>query len=163
MANNYKNIKSDRQWKATTALSEKKFHELAAHFRETYNEMFGMSMAQRQSNSTSKAHFKTYEDLLFFVLFSIKAGLTYDALGFVFNMRGSTAKSNQVFGLRVLKRALHRLSMMPEREFESVEQMRKLIPKGSTVLVDGEEQRTQRPVNKEVRKERYSGKKRTLH
>ena len=162
MSNGYKNIKSERQWKATIGLSEIKFHELASHFAEAYKSIFGMGMEQRQKNSTKEAHFRTYEDLLFFVLFSLKSGLTYDALGFVFNMRGGNAKANQVFGLSILKATLHQLSMMPEREFESVEKLRKMIPDGSTILIDGEEQRTQRPGNKDVRKERFSGKKRIL-
>ncbi len=161
MSVSYKNIKSNRQWRATTGLSEPKFHQLAHHFGKAYESIFGMDIVQRQRNSTSDARFRTYEDLLFFVLFSLKSGLTYDALGFTFGLRGGNAKANQTFGLRILKTTLHQMSMLPEQGFDSVGDMRKVIPKGSTILIDGEEQRMQRPVDEDFRAEVASGKKKT--
>ena len=159
MATSYKDIKSDRQWSATTGMKEDKFFNLVAHFASTYKDLFGEDIHERQKNSTINPHFKTYEDLLFFILFSIKCGLTYDALGLVFGMGGSNAKANQTIGLRILKTTLMRLSMSPAREFKDLEAFKKLIPSDGPIIVDGTEHRTQRPVDKEVRKENYSGKK----
>lgn len=159
MATSYKDIKSARQWSATAGMKEDKFFKLVPHFSSTYKDLFGQDIHERQKNSTIDPHFKTYEDLLFFTLFSIKCGLTYDALGLVFGMGGSNAKANQTIGLRILKTTLRNISMSPTRKFEDIEAFKKLIPSDEPIIVDGTEHRTQRPVNKEVRKENYSGKK----
>lgn len=159
MAISYKDIKSSRQWSATAGMKEEKFLELVPHYAKAYKGIFGMEMHERQKNSTNKAHFQTYEDLLFFILFSIKCGLTYDALGLVFGMTGSNAKAIQTLGLKILKITLRNISMSPAREISGIEEFKKLIPDDEPIIVDGTEHRTQRPKNKEVRRERRSGKK----
>jgi len=159
MAISYKGIKSPRQWSATAGMKEAKFFNLVHHFASAYRDIFGEDIHERQKASTIEAHFKTYEDLLFFVLFSLKCGLTYDALGLVFGMRGSNAKANQSIGLRILKITLRKLSMAPVREFKDLEVFKKLIPSDEPIVIDGTEHRTQRPVDKGDRKEMYSGKK----
>ncbi len=159
MAISYKNIKSSRQWSATAGMKEEKFFELVPHFAAAYKDLFGQEIHERQKNSTMEALLKTYEDLLFFILFSIKCGLTYDALGLVFGMRGSNAKANQSIGLAILKITLRNISMAPAREFENLDEFKRSVPSDEPILVDGTEHRTQRPANKDVREERYSGKK----
>ena len=62
------------------------------------------------------------EELLLFTLFSLKAGLTYDNLGFVSGMDGSNAKRNQDFGLSILREALEVAGVAPKREFDSLEE-----------------------------------------
>lgn len=99
----YQDIRNERQWKASTGLSAKQFSELAVEFGKSYESLFGVSMHERQSNSTSESTFKTYEDLLFFTLFSIKSGVTYDVLGLTFGLDGANAYQNQALGLRVLR------------------------------------------------------------
>ena len=74
MSASYKTLTTDRQWKATTGLSKKKFRELKKHFGSSFKQMFGQELWDRQSNSTSEAHLKSYGDYLFFVLFSLKSG-----------------------------------------------------------------------------------------
>ena len=88
MAINYKEVRNDRQWKASTGLSEEQFFTLVKMFGEAYERLFGVSMTDRQSNSTNESTFKTYEDLLFFSLYSLKSGLTYDLLGLTFGLMG---------------------------------------------------------------------------
>jgi hypothetical protein len=46
------------------------------------------------------------EELLFFTLFSLKAGFTYDLSGFVSGMDAANAKRNQQLGLDVLQHTL---------------------------------------------------------
>ena len=136
--------------------------ELVSHFGNTYEDLFGKSIKERQGNSSKEAHLQTYEDLLFFILFSLKSGLTYDALGLVFSMTGSSAKNIQTLGLKILKMTLINISMMPIREIKSLEEFKKLFPPDEPIIFDGTEQRVQRPVNQEVRKDTYSGKKKIL-
>ena len=94
----YQDVRNDRQWKASTGLSEKQFLELVLEFGKAYENLFGVPMQERQSNSTTESTFKTYEDLLFFTLFSIKSGVTYDVLGLTFGLDGANAYQNQALG-----------------------------------------------------------------
>lgn len=48
----YQDIRNERQWKASTGLSAKQFLELAQEFGKAYERIFGVSMQERQSNST---------------------------------------------------------------------------------------------------------------
>ncbi|WP_216726952.1 transposase family protein [Hymenobacter siberiensis] len=102
---------------------------------------------------------KTEEELLLFTLFSFKANLTYDLLGLVSGMDGSNAKRNQELGITVLQEALEQTGHAPKREFTTVAEFEAYFQEHETLLVDGTEQRKQRPGNKEMQKDYYSGKK----
>ncbi len=163
MAISYKEVRNDRQWKASTGLSEQQFKILVKSFGEAYEILFGEPMVDRQSNSTAQSTFRSYEDLLFFTLYSLKSGLTYDLLGLTFGLEGSNAYQNQALGLRVLRAALERGGHMPKRAYQSVEEFKEHWSDESEILIDATEQRRQRPGNQEEQKADYSGKKkRTL-
>ncbi len=162
MAITYKDVRNERQWKASTGLSEEQFFSLLKMFEESYEQLFGVSMSERQSNSTQESTFKTYGDLLFFTLYSIKSGLTYDLLGLTFGLDGANAYQNQALGLRVLRSALQRGSYMPKRAYQSVEEFKEHWSEESEMIIDGSEQRRQRPANQQDQKEDYSGKKKPI-
>ena len=65
----YTGICNERQWKATTGLSQEKFLELSKALGRANESVFGCSIEERQANSSREANFRSYEDLLFFVLF----------------------------------------------------------------------------------------------
>ena len=161
MSASYKTLTTDRQWKATTGLSKKKFRELTKSFKKTFVSVFGMELSERQSHSSVEAHLKSYQDYLFFILFSLKSGLTYDALGFVFGMSGSNAMKIQREGIQLLSMALTNLEVMPIRVFEDVKAFESNIPEDDIIKIDGTEQPIQRPGNQQDQKSRYSGKKNT--
>jgi hypothetical protein len=159
MAISYKDIRTERQWKASTGLSEEQFFRLVELFGETYEDLFDESMESRQENTTNESTFKTYADLLFFGLYSIKSGLTYDLLGLSFGMSSSNVYQNQSVVIRVLETTLGRSGHMPKRAFNSEEEFKEYLSKESSILVDATEQRVQRPGNQEDQKDNYSGKK----
>lgn len=161
MSASYKTLTTDRQWKATTGLSKKKFRELTKSFKSTFISVFGIELYERQSNSSVEAHLKSYQDYLFFILFSLKSGLTYDALGFVFGMSGSNAMKIQREGIQLLSMALTSLEVMPKRVFEDVKTFEASIPQDDIIKIDGTEQPIQRPGNQADQKNQYSGKKKT--
>ena len=161
MSFGFTGIRNERQWKATTGLSQTKFLELSRAFGQAYEGIFGCSIQVRQSNSSQEAIFRSYEDLLFFLLFSLKSGLTYDALGAVFDCDGSTAKTNQTLALPILKAALSQLGLMPQRAFSSVEEFEAYFAEHDTLLIDGTEQQIQRSKDNLVQKAHYSGKKKS--
>jgi len=101
----------------------------------------------------------SYDDLLFFTLFSLKSGLRYDLLGFVSGMDGSNAKRNQTLGLEVLKNALAKLAVLPKRNFETSQEFKEYFEQHKTLILDATEQRVQRPQANDVQKTFYSGKK----
>ena len=106
MAISYKDIRNERQWRSSTGLREDQFIKLAELFKLAYEELFGESIKDRQNGSTSASTFQTYEELLFFGLYSIKSGLTYDLLGLSFNLATSIAYEIQALCLSVIQSAL---------------------------------------------------------
>ncbi|HMN89112.1 MAG TPA: hypothetical protein PKD70_02535 [Saprospiraceae bacterium] len=155
----YQDIRNERQWKASTGLSEKQFLELALEFAKAYENFFGVSMQERQSNSTSESTFKTYKHLLFFTLFSIKSGVTYDVLGLMFGLDGVNAHQNQALGLRILRAALKASGNLPKRTYESVKKFKEHWSQEDEIFINATEQRRQRPSDTEEQKNDYSGKK----
>ena len=103
MAISYKDIRSDRQWSSATGLTKDQFFKLVPLFKFTYEYLFGESLTDRQNNSTQESVFQTYEDLLFFGLYSFKSGLTYDLLGLSFGLSNSNVYQNQSIVIRILR------------------------------------------------------------
>ena len=52
--------------------------------------------------------------------------------------------------------------MSPVRAFKDLDEFKKLTPNDGPILIDGTGNRTQRPKDKDVRKENRSGKKKIL-
>jgi hypothetical protein len=159
MAVSYQSIRTHRQWRASTGLTESQFHDLVDSFSQAYEEMFGENITDRQSKSSQEAIFQSYEDLLFFCLYSLKSGLTYDLLGLSFDLSPSNAHANQAMAINVLQLALEHRGFMPKREYLSDEEFARHWNQESDIMIDGTEQRRQRPVDQEEQKKDYSGKK----
>lgn len=162
MKTSYKEIRSDRQWRAATGLSEDKFMRLAELFKAEYKVLFGSTKAEQIIESPQDVQIKTEEDLLFMLLFSLKTGMTEDVLGIVFGIERSTFSKNRAIGLRVLTSALTKIGVMPKREFKSVEEFEDYMKDHKTLLVDGTEHKVQRPSNHKTQKDLYSGKKNVI-
>lgn len=162
MAITHTNVRNERQWKASTGLTSTHFYELVKEFGLSYEEIFGVTIEERKNNSTTESVFKTYADLLFFTLYSIKSGLTYDLLGLTFGLDGSNAYQNQALGLRVLRAALNSSGSLPKRTYESVAEFKEHWSQESKVFIDATEQRRQRPSDPSEQKADYSGKKKPI-
>lgn len=156
---NFTYPKNEREWRATTGLDENRFLVLLGLFESGYISEFGRRIEHRVVDSPMEMTFITCKSLLFFTLFSLKSGLTYDLLGFVFNLDVSNAKRNQNLGLRVLKRTLNDAELLPQREFASEAAFAEYFKGKGSIILDGTEQRIQRPKDQEEQKDCYSGKK----
>ena len=152
-------LKTERQWRSATGLDKRRFQLLLPFFEKAYQEKFGQSLHERQSECPDQPHLTSYEDLLLFTLFSLKSGLTYDLLGLVTGMDGSTAKRSQDLGLSVLQHTLLMTGHAPKREFKSPEEFQDYFERHKTVIIDATEQRTKRPGEQQYQKDMYSGKK----
>lgn len=152
-------LRNERQWRSATGLDQKRFAKLLLLVEQSYQDMFGQPIQERQAECPEVPHLNTYTDLLFFTLFSLKSGLTYDLIGVVTGMDGSTAKRLQDLGLSVLKHTLIKAGYAPKRSFRSPEEFQAYFQKHKTLILDATEQRTQRPTDMEYQKLMYSGKK----
>ena len=148
-----------RQWAAVTGFTRAQFEKLLVLFSQSYFELFGKTVAERQAEIEITPSLRSEEEMLLFTLFSLKSGLTYDALGFVCGMDASNAKRNQQIGLQVLERALSAAQCLPRREFKDAAEFASYLQNETTVIIDGLEQRMQRPNDDEVQRDFYSGKK----
>lgn len=155
-------LTDERQWRAITGFTESQFNLLLGEFEKAYVKRYRKTIQERTRYNPSEPNLTTYSELLLFTLFSLKAGLTYDALGFVTGMDGSNAKRNQSLGLKVLSETLAALNLMPKRKFESVSEFEDYFAKHHTLILDGTEQRVQRPSDNDEQKENYSGKKNAI-
>ena len=152
-------LKTDRQWRSATGNDEKRFKKLALSFGKAYEAEYGESFESMRSRSPSESAIESSAELLFFTLFSLKSGLTYDNLGLVIGMDGSNAKRNQDVGLKVLQRALVLEGSAPQRSFESVEAFQSYFQDEDVLLLDATEHRRERPQSNSEQSEHYSGKK----
>jgi hypothetical protein len=87
-------LKTECQWRAARGLDQNLFEKLLILFAASYPILFGQSVADRQTEIELKPSLTSEEELLFFTLFSLKAGLTYDPLGLVSGMNATNAKIN---------------------------------------------------------------------
>lgn len=152
-------IKDDRTWAAVTGCTKVRFDKLLPLFTTSYLELYGKSVAERQVALDIPPSLPAEADLLFFTLFSLKTGLTYDALGFVSGMDRANAKRNQRLGLKVLQHALERAECLPARTFVEAEEFATYLQAEQKLIFDGLEQHTTRPQEHEAQADCYSGKK----
>lgn len=162
MALNYRDIKTKRLWKSSTGLSEEQFHILSSMFKETYESFFNETLEDKIAQSTSEVRFKTYEDLLFFGLYSLKTDLSYDLLGLSFSLSASNAYENQAVFLAVLEDVLCSNNCLPKRSFKNEKEFKEYISSKGKILIDVTEQRVQRSASQELQKLDYSGKKNAI-
>lgn len=155
-------LKTERQWRAATGLDERRFHQLLGLFQRAYQSLYGQTVAERHALIEVTPSLTTEAELLYFTLFSLKSGLTYDLLGIVCGLDGANAKRNQELGVKVLQQALETVSCVPRREFKSVKDFEEYLKQEQTLILDGTEQRMQRPQEPEEQKACYSGKKKDI-
>lgn len=159
MSLSYQQIRDERQWRAATGLSQAQFHKLASSFKQTYEDYLGEDISAGEKGTPNERKFRTYEDFLFFILYSIKSGQTYDLLGLSFEMDRATAFRHQTVGMRILELTLANLDYLPKRFFEDVDEFQTYMASEDKLLIDASEQKRQRPGNQDDQKKAYSGKK----
>lgn len=155
-------LKQERQWRAATGVNEKQFYQLLKLFKQAYLDTYKETLAKRKVEVNIDYCIDNEEELLLFTLFSLKAGLTYDVLGFVCGMNASNAKRNQTIGLAILEKTLAGLNMMPKRKLLTVEDFETFFKEEKPLILDATEQRIQRPVDSARQKDTYSGKKKPI-
>jgi len=162
MGISYKEVRNDRQWKATTGINGVEFSCLTSAFGQAYENLHAISLEAGAKNLKQELALPSYADCLYFVLFQLKTALSFDSLAVVFNMDGATAHRNFEKYLTVLQQALRQKNALPYRRFETVADFTKYLRSEPELIADVTEIRTERPADKEKQQERYSGKKKAL-
>lgn len=158
----FRKIRSPRQWKSSTGLSQKEFHQLSHDFGEMYEFQHGFSLFELSERTKRDLLLKSYEDCLFFTLFQLKNGLCYDNLGLLVGTDASNAQRNFEKHLGLLSQTLEKLGSMPIRNFNDIDEFRKKLSNESELIIDATEHSTERPKDNEKQKDKYSGKKRDI-
>ncbi len=151
---------SPRLWQSTTGLSKKQFDILVIKFQNCYESYYNSTLTAVFCHlSVQNPILPTYEACLFFVLFQLKNGLTFDVLGFIFNTDGSNAHRNFERYLFVLEMTLENEQMLPKRLYKTVEDLIIHLADESDLIFDGTEFPIERPTDNEKQKKSFSGKK----
>lgn len=69
----------ERQWRAATGLDEKQFRRWLKHFDTAYQSLYGQTVAARQAPIEVSPSLTSEKELLYFTLFSLKAGLRWSS------------------------------------------------------------------------------------
>jgi hypothetical protein len=159
MGLSYTAIRTERQWRSATGLSQERFNLLAAEFGKSYQQHYGVSVEEKMKNLGHQFIFTTYEQMLFFVLFVLKNTLTWDNAGLVFGISGPDAYLNFTRFFPLLQTALERLSCLPIRDLKDWQKLRSAFSQQLVLLMDGSELSVQRPENEQQQQQAFSGKK----
>jgi len=152
---------SPREWQAVIGIDNETFTELVGLAHSFYQADRGCSYVEMLSGN-AKGHlakFKELDDLLFFCLLMLKSGITFDLLGFISGIDQSNAHKKFKLGLSILNETLKLNNYTPYRDFDEVAHFHQLFSPGQTIILDGTEQRIQRPSDQGMQREFYSGKK----
>lgn len=150
-------LKTDREWRSSTGLSEHKFKQLLELFTASYSSVYEVDIATHQHNLRKDFAFENCHDLLFYVLFCLKNPTIYDVRGLIFNLPTATADYNFEKGLAILEKAVE--AHQPARSFESLESFLLYVKDHPHLTIDVTEVFIQRPQEKSRQKKTYSGKK----
>lgn len=145
-----------------TGLRVSEFEALLPSFGDAWDtfvrETFEREGRKRAVGAGRKAHLKTLDDKLLFILMYFRLYPTQEVQGFLFGM--SQAQANQwIHRLTgVLNQALGYEQQLPEREPANLESVLHHCP-SLEFMIDGTERQINRPKDKADRKKYYSGKR----
>ncbi len=158
MSTIFTNVKTDRQFSATTGFTKIQFYDLVYEFDQTEQDLFG----ERLTNYQPTKVLSNVEERLFFTLYYLKVYPTFDVLGICFGMDGSTAEQHIQQLQFVLEKTLQRLKMLPARSSTEEKELKLLLTTAEKIFVDATERHLQRPENQADQEEAYSGKKKHI-
>jgi len=162
MSLSVKKLKKSREWSASTGISESKFRALLPYFELAYIELNEIGIEESQKNLKQKFVLPTYDEFLFFTLFTLKNPTTFDVNGLVFGFSQTAAETNFKRGTQVLTRAFELCHQLPKNEFRTNEEITNFLNNQKRLKIDVTEISVQRPKNNESQKEHYSGKKKDI-
>lgn len=162
-------VRDERHMRSLTGLSNYQFNILLEQFSKTYTELqwkayqdgLEAGHRKRKPGGGRKGALPTMRDKLLFLLYYFKVYPTFDVLGTQFDMGRSKANENLYKLVPALYQTLVDLEVMPKRAFETPQELMETLAEIETILIDVTERAYRRPMDNDVQKEHYSGKKTT--
>jgi len=155
-------LKTDREWSAATSFKKQEFYDLLTWFSKGYLAIYTISIEKIQENLKQEFSFSTYQELLFFVLFTLKNPTTYDVNGIIFGISQSASEQNFKKGLLILKKAIELAQQLPTQSFSDEQALVAFVNQHKKLKIDVTEIAVQRPKDKVKQKSLYSGKKKDI-
>lgn len=164
-------IRDSRQFKAFTGLTEEQFEKLEKTFEEVYDEgrkqryeeEVRKGERKRKAGGGQKGKLPMMKEKLFFLLFYLKVYPSFDILGGIFDLSRSNARENIDRLMPILHKTLERMGVVPRRDFDDVEEMKKMLGDNiDKIIIDTTERPHQRPEDSEKQRSLYSGKKKDI-
>jgi hypothetical protein len=162
MGSSYEDIRNERQWKVMAVLTQAEFASLSLAFGTAYELIHGVTLHQSLANLGKAGILSTYEDCLYFTLFQLKTAQSFDCLGVLFNIDGSSAHRSFTKYLQVVELALKQQGALPRRSFAHLAEFRNYLQDEEELIADATELRTERPADKDKSQQYYSGKKKRI-
>lgn len=144
-----------------TTLRREEFEQLSEFFEQSWQNYIRRytlegKLRNRKASIGSDTVLRTAEDRLLFILYHLKGNSIQQLIGMTFEMTQAQVSLRIKLLSKLLRDALERQGFLPKRK---VEQLKKVLEQENTVLLDATEREIQRPLDYEVQKEYYSGKK----
>lgn len=152
--NIYKNITTNKQYKASTGFSKEEFMSLFLIFEKLY-----FPKKKNIYKGVPKPALTNKREALFFILHYLKAYPTLVNMGIYFGFSESTASIYIELLKPILKAALLQSTAPIARNFGSQEEFDKAFEGVEDIIIDGVELSIQRPEDYDEQKAHYSGKK----
>lgn len=166
---NYETIyQNKKKFLSLTSLYPQEFDELSLNFAEEwykYHKHFDSHGKRRKAPKMSYQNdtrtLAKVEDKLFYILVYLKNNPTQEFLAASFDINQGQASRWVNILSKILERALKKMDVLPCQEGSALALF--LKDKDIDILIiDGMEQRTKRAIDKEVQKDKYSGKKKII-
>lgn len=157
MATIFENLRTDEQYRASCGLGIDKFEELFFLFDKLYKTKQEITYRDEKLPVLTNK-----KEALFFVLYHLKTGVTYQVLGLSFGISNASAK-NYVDRIKpYLKLCLQELNCMPAGLFKDQEAFNKTFEGITDLVIDCTEIPIERADGYDKQKEFYSGKKKHI-
>ncbi len=154
----FSNVKSDREFSATTGLRKVEFYELVYEFEEVE----AQQKAERLASGGRREVLTDGAERLFLVLYYMKNYPSFDVLGLSFGIDATTAERYVVGLLPILAKTLRKLKCLPARKAEEIARLEQLLGQTDKLLIDATERPVERPADQDAQKGKYSGKKNAI-
>lgn len=161
----YENLKNKpKELLSATGLTVEEFEYLLPAFEAAYQTKYAHQntdgkVRQRRVGAGVKGKLQRIEDKLLFILVYQKTYPLQTMQGLHFAMSQSQANEWIHRLMPILREALDKLGMKPERDGTKLADSQCARDEAADWLIDGSERRRQRPKDKEKQQEHYSGKK----
>jgi hypothetical protein len=150
----YQNIQTDKQYKASTGLKISEFEQLFAVFQNLYIPKEGNPYL-----TNTKPVLTDKREALFFILFYFKTYPTLVNLGICFGFSEFTASHYLDLIKPILKAALKGNNELIIGTFKTQNQFDETFKNVNEIFIDVTEIPIERPSDKEIQVNKYSGKK----